>query len=151
MTMQEFKQWLEDRIAILGPALERLLNARKAIEEAEQGVGLPEAPKITAKLGKPQPALRGPYRVKTAPDKPEWQRVRGLILKGLAERPMRSADIIDFVYQGEKRLGKREKDRVYAALSHLRESGALTRSAETAHWSLASESEALVRKEASNG
>ena len=144
MTMDEYINWLENRIAVVGTELEILLNARKAIEMARG-----ELDKNKATLQPPrEKRLTPPQAVAKQDRKFDWQdsvaEVLRLIRVAQPER-LTSGGIIERCYPGRasSTISKREKDRVYAVLSFLKGKGELVRS-EQGLWSEAKPSAALI-------
>jgi hypothetical protein len=145
--MDEYVRWLENRIAVVGTELEILINARKAIEMASSELDKPKPPQVPQqkRLTLAQAVANRDAKKKPQPEPVEnsgnWQfsltEVLRLIHVALPER-MTSGEIITRYYGGKEShlLTKRDKDRVYAALSYLKMKGDLKRS-ELGQWSIA--------------
>ena len=142
MTMDEYVRWLENRIAIVGTELEILLNARKAMEMASGELDKQKAPPVPRLEKRPSRPLSEPN------PNGNWQfsliEVLRVIRVAQPER-LTSGEIIRRYYGGKESsaLSKREKDRVYAALSYLKTKGVIKRSAQ-GQWSPEQTSAALT-------
>ena len=155
MTMDEYVRWLENRIAVVGTELEILLNARKAIEMAHGELDVKKAPlqpPQEKRLSAPKPAAKKQHE-----PQPNglWQHSLAEVIRLITvAQPERftSGEIIYRYYPGRDNssLTKREKDRVYAALSYLKSKGDLVRSAQGL-WSLSEKSSAALIAEQING
>jgi len=150
MTMDEYMRWLENRIAVVGTELEALIHARQSLERAQGEIDKAKPPQVPKE---PQPRLtlaqavaNRPQRAKPKLQEPQpqngfgWQEslvaVLALIRVALPEQ-LTSGEVINRYYAGRdpQTLTKREKDRVYAALSYLKSKGDIKRS-QLGQWSL---------------
>lgn len=144
MTMDEFKAWLNERIAILGPELERLLNARNAIEraEAELGadvvmhglampIGLPRGIPGSKRSSGTRVTKTGVIKVQFNPE--EWNRVLDEVVKLLGDGPLASGVLIHRIYPNKPT--KKERDRVYAATFNLKAKGRIAKNLD-GQWAL---------------
>ena len=150
MTMDEYIKWLEARIAVIGTELETLIHARKAIEMASNELDRvkpplrsPEARRLTLKqtVAKKDIEKKGD----------NWQISLTNVFDMIRVAPLTSGEVINQYYASRAydTLSKREKDRIYAVLSYLKQQGKIIRSAQGT-WSVPTPSAALS-PEASDG
>lgn len=127
MTLDDYKRWLEQQIAIVGPMLEKLMNARQVIEMAERELGGPRPLDLPAEDEHPprgfaqqrKPHARG-YSSKPYGRPELWRRFLAEIPGLVAEQPMTSGELIQHFYPDGFTDLKRDKDRVYAACNYLK-------------------------------
>jgi hypothetical protein len=133
MNMNDYKRWLDDRIAAVGQELEILLNGKRALEMAEKAI--PDVPPMfqLEKLpvrDKPVKQARNPVLEEIRKRHPNAsmrdgtasRQIREWILTFLADgRPVDVHTIVDNVYPGPRT--KRETDRIYGQLYELKRVG----------------------------
>ena len=157
MNLNEFKRWLDDRIATIGPELERLLNARRALEQAEEELQRDEALTDRARKASLQrdAAVRKQEGQKRLPRQPaktgEWARIRTVVRQTIrgATAPLSSRDFVQAAYPDKTTFSKREHDRVYAVLAQYKGSGLFKRTPEG--WTLADPTAAVDITEPKDG
>lgn len=141
MTMDEYTKWLEQRIAIVGTELEILLNARKSMEMAREALNIQKFPlQPKAKTHVPE----YPVDAKKRMPSDQWKSVLADIaelIRGVHPEHLSSGDVIARLYPNART--KRDKDRVYTALSYMKTKGELVRSPQ-GYWSLPQSSAALI-------
>jgi len=142
MTMDEYIKWLENRIAVIGTELETLIHARKVIEMARG-----ELDKAKPPLHQPKPKRLtlaeavAKNKVNREPDR--WKSALDDIMHLIRvahPQQLTSGEIISRLNLDDG--GKRDKDRVYTALSYMKSKGELVRSSQ-GYWSLPEASAAL--------
>jgi hypothetical protein len=148
MTMDEYIKWLENRIATVGTELEILINARKAIEMARGELDNKKAP-LDQPKAKRLTLAQTVAKKEIEKSGDNWQQTLAKTTDLIRVAPdITSGEVITRYYldRDYQTLTKREKDRVYAALSYLKTQKMVTRSPQGT-WSIS----ATLMPEASDG